>query len=44
MNTREVSDGLNVDLDSASDAVGFDIDRAALRLTLETGPLTGKDE
>ena len=44
MNTREVSDGLNIDLDSASDVVGLDIDRASLRLTLETGPLTGKDE
>ena len=44
VNTREVSDGLNVDLDSVSDVVGFDIDRASLRLTLESGPLTGKDE
>ena len=44
--TREVSDGLNVDLDAAGDAVGFDIDRASQRLdlsTLETGPLAGKD-
>ena len=44
MNTREVSDDLSVDLDSASDVVGFDIDRASLRLTPEIGPLTGKDE
>ena len=43
--TREVSDGLNVDLDSANDVVGFDIDHASRRLdlsTLETKPLTGK--
>jgi len=45
--TREVSDGLNVDLDSANDVVGFDIDHASRRLdlsTLETGSLTKKDE
>ena len=45
--TREVSDGLSVDLDSAGDVVGFDIDRASRRLGLsipETGPLTGTDE
>ena len=45
--TREVSDGLNVDLDAAGDVVGFDIDRASRRLGLsipETGPVTGKDE
>ena len=45
--TREVSHDLNVDLDSAGEAVGFDIDRASRRLglsTLETGPLTRKDE
>ena len=46
-NSREVSDGRNVDLYSANDVVGFDIDRASRRRdlsTLETGPLTGKDE
>ena len=45
--TREVSDGLDVDLDSANHVDGFDSDRASRRLsrsTLETGPLTGKDE
>ena len=30
--TREVSDGLNVDLDAAGNVVGFDIDRASARL------------
>ena len=43
--TREVVDGLNVELDSANDLVGFDIDHASRRLdlsTLETQPLTGK--
>ncbi len=34
--TREVSDGLNVDLDAAGDVVGFDIDRASVRLDLST--------
>lgn len=34
--TREVSDGLNVDLDAAGDVVGFDIDRASTRLDLST--------
>ena len=34
--TREVSDGLNVDLDAAGDVVGFDIDRASARLDLST--------
>ncbi len=34
--TREVSDGLNVDLDTAGGAVGFDIDRASKRLDLST--------
>lgn len=34
--TREVSDGLNVDLDTAGGAVGFDIDRASQRLDLST--------
>lgn len=43
--TREVLDGLNVDLDSAGDVVGFDFDLASRRLglsTLENGPQTGK--
>ena len=42
--TREVSDGLDVDLDSAGDVIGLDIDRASSRLglpTLETKPLAG---
>ena len=34
--TREVSDGLNVDLDAAGDVVGFDIDHASTRLDLST--------
>ena len=34
--TREVSDGLNVDLDAAGDVVGFDIDHASRRLDLST--------
>jgi len=34
--TREVSDGLNVDLDGAGDVVGFDIDHASRRLDLST--------
>lgn len=34
--TREVSDGLNVDLDAAGEVVGFDIDRASARLDLST--------
>ena len=34
--TREVSDGLNVDLDSAGEVVGFDIDGASRRLDLST--------
>ena len=41
--TREVSDGLNVDLGAAGEVVGFDIDRASRRFglsTLETEPLT----
>ena len=32
--TREVSDGLNVDLDAAGDVVGFDIDHASRRFDL----------
>ena len=34
--TREVSDGLNVDLDAAGHVVGFDIDHASSRLDLST--------
>ena len=34
--TREVSDGLNVDLDGAGHVVGFDIDHASSRLELST--------
>jgi len=34
--TREVSDGLNVDLDAAGGVVGFDIDQASRRLDLST--------
>lgn len=34
--TREVSNGLNVDLDAAGDVVGFDIDNASRRLDLST--------
>ena len=40
--TREVSDGLNVDLDAAGNVIGFDIDHASERLdmsTLETAAL-----
>ena len=43
--TREFSDGLNVDLDSANDVVDFDIDHASRGLdlsALKTAPLTGK--
>jgi uncharacterized protein YuzE len=34
--TREVADGLNVDLDAKGDVVGFDIDHASRRLDLST--------
>lgn len=34
--TREVVDGLNVDLDANGDAVGFDIDHASKRLDLSS--------
>ena len=34
--TREVSDGLNVDLDAEGGVVGFDIDHASRRLDLST--------
>ena len=34
--TREIADGLNVDLDARGNVVGFDIDDAAQRLDLAT--------
>lgn len=34
--TREVSDGLNVDLDAAGNVIGFDIDHASQRFDLTT--------
>ena len=34
--TREVTDGLNVDLDAAGEVVGFDIDQASQRLDLSS--------
>jgi uncharacterized protein YuzE len=34
--TREVSDGLNVDLDAKGEVVGFDIDFASKRSDLST--------
>lgn len=34
--TREVSDGLNVDLDAEGAVLGFDIDNASRRLDLST--------
>lgn len=34
--TREVTDGLNVDLDADGEVVGFDIDHASKRLDLST--------
>ena len=34
--TREVADGLNVDVDAAGEVVGFDIDHAAKRFDLTT--------
>jgi uncharacterized protein YuzE len=34
--TREIAPGLNVDLDSHGDVVGFDIDRASQKLDLST--------
>jgi uncharacterized protein YuzE len=33
---REVTDGLNVDIDAAGNAVGFDIDHASQRVDLST--------
>ena len=35
--TLEVTDGLNVDLDAGGDVVGFDIDHASRRLDLLRG-------
>ena len=43
--TREVSDGRNVDLDAAGSVLGFDIDHASKRFnlfTLETEALPGR--
>ena len=34
--TREVIEGLNVDIDAAGEIVGFDIDRASRQLDLTT--------
>ena len=34
--TREITDGLNVDLDAEGEVVGFDIDHASKRLELAT--------
>ena len=34
--TREVTDGLNVDLDAGGEVVGLDIDHASKRLDLST--------
>ena len=34
--TREVSTGINVDLDAEGNAVGFDIDQASTKLDLAT--------
>ncbi|MCW5700139.1 MAG: DUF2283 domain-containing protein [Rhodospirillales bacterium] len=34
--TREVTDGLNVDLNAEGEVVGFDIDHASRRLDLTT--------
>ena len=33
---REIASGLNVDLDSAGEVVGFDIDNASKRIDLST--------
>jgi uncharacterized protein YuzE len=33
---REISDGLNVDLDASGEVVGFDIDSASERMDLST--------
>jgi len=34
--TREIADGLNIDLDAGGDIVGLDIDHASRRLDLTT--------
>ncbi len=34
--TREITDGLNVDLDADGEVVGFDIDHASTRLDIST--------
>ncbi|MYH09822.1 MAG: DUF2283 domain-containing protein [Gemmatimonadales bacterium] len=34
--TREVADGVQIDLDARGQIVGFDIDRASIRLGLST--------
>jgi uncharacterized protein YuzE len=34
--TREITDGLNVDLNAEGEVVGFDIDRASTHLDLTT--------
>jgi uncharacterized protein YuzE len=34
--TREIAEGLNVDLDASGDVVGFDIDHASRRFDLTT--------
>ena len=36
METREVSSGINVDLDAAGNAVGLDINQASAKLDLAT--------
>ena len=44
--TREVTDGVNIDLDAAGNVVGFDIDHASTKLdltTLETSALPVRD-
>lgn len=40
--TREVSDGVNVDIDARGNLVGFDIDRAANRLDLSSLETTAR--
>lgn len=34
--TREIANGLNVDLDAAGEVIGFDIDHASRRIDLST--------
>jgi uncharacterized protein YuzE len=34
--TREITEGLNVDLDAAGEVVGFDIDHASNHIDLDT--------